>query len=186
MPIVLSAVAVFIASSIIWMATPIHKADFKAPPDEAGLMAYLQQNPHAPGVYYVPWCQGQNMKDPAFLERFNRGPWALLTVMSGKPSMGRCLTLWMLNLLVVSILIGVAARWTIPHGPNSPSNQILFYGLAAIALLPYVGMAAQNTIWLGQSWRHAVVKVFDGVVYAAITAGIFLWLWPRTFVPLAG
>lgn len=34
LPIVVSAVIVFVASSIICMMTPLHKADYSVPPDQ--------------------------------------------------------------------------------------------------------------------------------------------------------
>ena len=51
LPIVLSAVFVFLASSIIWMALPYHKADIKVLPDEKALTEPLAKLNLPPGTY---------------------------------------------------------------------------------------------------------------------------------------
>ena len=50
-------------------------------------------------------------------------------------------------------------------------NELSFAGYS-LALL-------QNSIWLGRSWSTTLKSVFDGLVYALITAGTFGWLWPK-------
>jgi hypothetical protein len=32
---------------------------------------------------------------------------------------------------------------------------------------------------MGMPWSHVPGRVFDGVVYALLTAGVFGWLWPH-------
>src|SRR5262245_41049002 len=110
LPILVAAVGCFVASSIIWMASPLHKHDYKDPGDKEGpLMDLLRTRGFGPGVYMVPWCGGQNKPSPEVLEKMKAGPWAMLTVMPGQPNMGKMLGLWMLNLLVVSALVGYIA-----------------------------------------------------------------------------
>ena len=53
-PIALSAVLVFIASSIIHMATPLHKNDLKRLPNEDGVMNALRPFNLPPGDYGLP------------------------------------------------------------------------------------------------------------------------------------
>ena len=54
LPIVLSAVFVFVASSIIHMFTPFHKGDLKRVPNEDGVMSALRNFNLAPGDYAMP------------------------------------------------------------------------------------------------------------------------------------
>ncbi|MCH7490780.1 MAG: hypothetical protein IID05_08795, partial [Gemmatimonadetes bacterium] len=42
------------------------------------------------------------------------------------------------------------------------------YGLALL----------QGSIWFGRKWGATLRSVFDGLVYALVTAGMFGWLWP--------
>jgi hypothetical protein len=36
----------------------------------------------------------------------------------------------------------------------------------------------QRSIWYSQSWSTTLKSMFDGLVYALLTAGVFGWLWP--------
>jgi hypothetical protein len=36
----------------------------------------------------------------------------------------------------------------------------------------------QRSIWYKASWSATLKSMFDGLVYAALTAGAFGWLWP--------
>ncbi len=88
-PIALSAVFVFIASSIIHMATPWHKGDLKKVPERRGVMNALRPFNLPPGDYGMP--KPGSMKDmgsPEFLAKFKAGPVAFMTVRpSGEMSM---------------------------------------------------------------------------------------------------
>ena len=80
LPILLSAVFVFIASFIIHMVIPIHKSDYKGVPDEARLAEAVRAQNLAPGEYYFPWCASmKEMKSPNFVDRHTRGPVGMLT-----------------------------------------------------------------------------------------------------------
>ena len=54
LPILLSAVVVFVASSIIHMVLPYHRSDFKKLPDEEGVMGALRKSAVPPGDYVFP------------------------------------------------------------------------------------------------------------------------------------
>ena len=56
LPILLSAVFVFLASSIIHMLLPIHKGDYKPLPGEADVMAAMRGQQLQPGDYMFPHC----------------------------------------------------------------------------------------------------------------------------------
>ncbi len=80
-PIALSAVFVFIASSIIHMATPWHKGDLKKLPDEDGVMNALRPFNLPPGNYGFPRPGSMaDMKSPAFIEKHKAGPVGFMTI----------------------------------------------------------------------------------------------------------
>ena len=56
LPILLAAVLVFVASSIIHMALKYHSTDFKKLPDEDGVMDALRPFAIPPGDYVVPFA----------------------------------------------------------------------------------------------------------------------------------
>jgi hypothetical protein len=176
LPIVVSAVIVFIASSIIWMATPLHKHDYKNPGDKEGpILDLLRGAGMSPGMYYVPWCQGKNPKDPDVQARMKAGPWAMLTVMPEAPNMGKMLGLWFLHLLITSFLVAYVASHALPAGAQYLK---VFQIVGATALIAHAGYALPLSIWHANPWSQLPSRLVDGVVYALLTAGTFGWLWP--------
>ncbi len=182
LPILVSAALVFIASSIIWMALPIHRHDYKNPGDkEETILGMLRSGSFAPGVYYVPWCRGKE-KDPAVMQKMKTGPWALLTVMPSGPNMGKMLGLWFLHLVLVGVVVAyVAAHANMP--PN-PRYFDVFQLAGATALLAHAGYALPMAIWHGMPWSQVPGRFFDGLVYSLLTAGSFAGLWPGS--PVVG
>ncbi|HEX7894581.1 MAG TPA: hypothetical protein VF447_10345 [Terriglobales bacterium] len=74
-PILLSAVIVFVASSILHMLIPIHKGDYRQLPDEEKVTDALRAAGVTPGrMYTFPFCTHRDMKSPAVIEKFKRGP----------------------------------------------------------------------------------------------------------------
>ncbi len=98
LPILLSAVAVFIVSSVIHMFLGYHTADYKSLAAEDEFMAAVRKLDIPPGDYMVP-CPTSHaaFKDPAFLEKFKAGPRAMMTVLPGGPiTMAPQLVQWFL------------------------------------------------------------------------------------------
>ncbi len=178
LPIILTAVGVFIASSIIWMATPLHKKDYTPPPDEADIVAALKKHGFKPGMYYIPWCAG-NMKDPGNQQRMKDGPWAMLMVPNGPPSFGRSLVLWFVVNLFIAAGVAYVAAAAVPMGENAPDYLSVFRVVGGAAFLAHVATCAHDMIWRFEPGRVMVAKCIDGVIYALLTAGMFAWLWPR-------
>ena len=89
LPILLSAVAVFIISSIIHMVLGYHANDFKGLPMEKQIMEDLGKHNLHPGNYHFPHASSmKEMNSPEFQEKYKKGPVGILTVMkSGTPSM---------------------------------------------------------------------------------------------------
>ena len=87
LPILVSTVLVFVASNLVWMVLPHHKSDARRLPDEAAAVDVLGKQGLKPGLYRFPWSNSMaEMKDPAFVEKLNQGPVALLTVIPAAPS----------------------------------------------------------------------------------------------------
>ena len=89
-PIALSAVFVFIASSIIHMATPWHKNDLMTLPNEDGVMKALRPFNLPPGNYGFPRPGSMaDMKSPSFMEKIKAGPVGFMTIRAGLGSVAR-------------------------------------------------------------------------------------------------
>src|ERR1700693_5584023 len=106
LPILLSSVIVFVASSIIHMVLPWHKSDYLKLPDEDRVREALRALAMPPGDYFIPRpASTRELKSPEFIEKMNRGPVMVLTVMPNGPiSMGRNLVLWFVYCVVVGLL----------------------------------------------------------------------------------
>jgi hypothetical protein len=177
LPIVLSAVFVFIVSSIIHMFLTYHQNDFDKLPAEDDVMDALRKFNIPPGDYVMPRpANAQERKTPEFTEKMNRGPIAFLTVYpSGPPSMGQSLVLWFVYSIVVSIFAGyLASRAVAPGG----DYLAVFRFAGATAFAGYGLALLQNSIWYKRKWSATLKSVFDSLIYALVTAGTFGWLWP--------
>jgi len=178
LPILLSAVIVFVASSIIHMALPIHKNDYRKLPDEDKVADALRSAGVTPGrMYILPHCDHKNMKSPEVVEKFKRGPVGLITIRpSGTPAMGPFLVQWFLYSIVVGIFAACVAA-----GTQSPGTEYkrIFHIVGIVAFAGYSLALIQNAIWKGETWGVTFKHVLDGFIYALLTAGTFGWLWPK-------
>ena len=176
-PILLSAVIVFVVSSIIHMVLPYHRTDFRRIPDEDQVMEALRKFGIAPGDYVIP-CAGSSkeMKTPEFIEKTTKGPVAFMTVMpSGPPSMGKSLVQWFLY----CVLVGAFAAYVAGRALGPDAQYLAVFRFAgSTALAGYALALLQNSIWYKRAWSATLKSTFDGVVYALLTAGTFGWLWP--------
>ena len=178
LPTVLSAVAVFILSSIIHMVVPWHKNDYAKFPDEAGVLDALRGFSLAPGEYMAPRPTSRGeMSSPEFAEKVKRGPLVILNIQSGDSvSMGRPLILWLVYVLVVSALAGHVAFGT---NADNPVPRYIFHTVALTSFLAYAAGLWQQTIWFRKPALTSFKSTFDGLIYAVTTGLIFMYFWPK-------
>ena len=108
LPILVSAVFVFIASSLLHMVIPIHKGDYKKLPGEADLLAAMRGQNVQPGSYMFP-CAGsmKEMGTPEHMEKMNQGPVGYMTVIPNGPyAMGKSLGVWFAYSLLIGVFVG--------------------------------------------------------------------------------
>ena len=178
LPILLSAVIVFVASSIIHMVLPFHRKDYKPVPSEDGVMEALRRFSIPPGDYLMPCPTGPSaMKEPAFLEKRAKGPVLMMTVMpSGPVNMGTPLAQWFVYCVVVGLFAGYVAGAALPAGAPYLS---VFRFVGTVAFVGYSMAVWQNSIWYKRAWGITLRVTIDGLIYGLLTAGTFGWLWPR-------
>lgn len=179
LPILLSSVFVFVASSIIHMALPWwHKGDYATLPREDKVMEALRPLAPPPGDYMVPQPSSfAEMRTPAFLEKLKQGPVMVLTVLpNGMMNMGKSMALWFLYLLAVAVLSGYVTCHALPIGARYTA---VFRIVGVTSFLGYSAALWQMTIWYRRSLGATLRATLDGVIYAGLTAGTFGWLWPR-------
>jgi hypothetical protein len=177
LPILLSAVIVFIASSIMHMLLPYHRSDYRQLPDEDKLLAVLRGAGLNRGLYIFPFCTHKEMKSPAVVEKYKQGPVGMLTVFpSGPPVMPKFLGMWFVYCLVIGFFVAYLTGRTVRPGAD---YLAVFRVVGTAAFFAYGLGHLSNGIWKGQPWGMTIKEVFDGLVYASLTAGTFGWLWPR-------
>lgn len=177
LPILLSAVAVFFLSSVIHMFLGYHNSDFKKLPAEDEVMDSLRKSNIPPGDYVMPHSSNEKERNsPEFKEKLKKGPVAFITVFpSGEISMGQSLSLWFLYCVIVSIIAAYLAGSALTPGADYLS---VFRFAGTTAFVGYSVALMQNSIWFRKSWSATFKSMFDGLIYALFTAGIFGWLWP--------
>ncbi len=72
LPNLLSAIIVFVASSIIHMVLPYHRSDYQRLPEEDKFLAALRAAGLKRGLYIFPFCTHKEMKSPALMENTSR------------------------------------------------------------------------------------------------------------------
>jgi hypothetical protein len=177
LPILLSAVLVFVASSVLHMALPWHKNDFLPLPREADFRAVVGPLSLPPGDYLVPRAMNmEEMKSPEFAEKLNQGPVVLMTVLpSGPFNMGRNLGLWFLYCAVMSVFAAYIASRALAPGADYLE---VFRFAGATAFIGYSAALWQHVIWYQRSWATTLRSTVDGLIYGLLTAGVMGWLWP--------
>ena len=125
LPILLASVIVFVASSIINMAPLWHRSDYPRLAKEDAVIAALRPLDLPPGDYMVPKASSmKEMGTPEFMEKMNKGPVLVLTVMpNGQWSMAQNLVLWFVYCIVVSIFAAYVAGRLCRLGPTTSRSS---------------------------------------------------------------
>ena len=105
LPILVSAIGVFFASSLIHMVIKWHNSDYRKLANEDDVRATLGRGNPSPGQYVVPHCMDmKQMQSPEMQKKFIEGPVGFVIIRpSGLPRMGGHLLKWfLLNLLIAA------------------------------------------------------------------------------------
>ncbi|MGH8134957.1 MAG: hypothetical protein ACRER4_01320 [Steroidobacteraceae bacterium] len=177
LPIIVAAVIVFIASSIIHMAPLWHRSENPKVPNEDRVQDALRPFAIPPGDYMLPRCKDmKDMKSPDFAEKLKRGPVMFMTVMpSGPHPMGKYLAQWFVYVVVVGIFAAYVTGLTLAPGAE---YRTVFRIAGATAFIGYAVALWQMSIWYHRAWSTTLKATLDGLIYALLTGGAFGWLWP--------
>jgi hypothetical protein len=177
LPILLSAVLVFIASSIIHMLTPWHKNDVRAVPGEDQVRAALRPFNLPPGDYVIPKAGSmKEMGTPEYQAKLNEGPVAMITVWPNGPmAMGGQLVQWFVYCVIVGLFAAYVASRTLPADETYLS---VFRITGTVAFAGYGLALIQQAIWYRRNPAATMRSLVDALLYALLTAGVFGWRWP--------
>ena len=177
LPIVVSGLAVFVMSALVWTALPHHRKEFGAlNNDDAVLNAVRGGNP-APGLYMTPhFKSAEERNSDAGKAKLQAGSMAFITVMpGGNRSMGPMMAQSLVVNLVVAMFVGYLAFHTVPAG----AQYLQVFRVAGTATFMAYGLAhLPDSVWFGRPWSSYFLGAFDALLYALIAGGIFGWLWP--------
>jgi hypothetical protein len=177
LPIIVSAVIVFILSALAWTVMPHHKKDFTGLPNADAVQALMRQHPPKPGQYSVPWvAEMRGLEDPKIREQIEVGPRAYITIVpNGMPSMVPMMAQSFVFYLIVSTLVG-HLTW---HAVEPGADYMHVFRIAGLtAAMSYILATVPDSIWFGRPWGNFVRQAIDGLVFGLATAGVFGWLWP--------
>ncbi|HET8551499.1 MAG TPA: hypothetical protein VFM97_03355 [Gammaproteobacteria bacterium] len=177
LPTLLSAIGVFIASSILHMALKFwHRSDYKELSNESEVAASLRKGGAKAGLYAIPYCRLEDMKKLETKVKFKDGPVGLLVLRRPGPmNMGPSLIQWFVYCLIVSVFCAYVASSTLVIG--APLIQV-FRVVGTIGFMAYAFAAIPAGIWIGQPWKIVAKEVIDGLIYGLVTGALFGWLWP--------
>jgi hypothetical protein len=176
MPILLSAVFVFIVSSIIHMVLGYHASDYNQVPDEDRVMDTLRGLNIPPGDYAVPKAQSmKDMNSESFKAKMARGPVLMMHVRKPGIGMGSSLTQWFLYCVVVSIF----TAYIVFHTMAPDAEYLTVHRIAGCAAFMGYGLGIiQDAIWHSKGWSATWKSIFDALIFGFVTGGTFGWLWP--------
>lgn len=178
LPLVLSAVGVFIVSAVLHMVLKYHQADYRKIPNQDLVLAELGKANVPPGLYQFPnFGSMKECNTPEAKARFRSGPNGILTVMpAGEMSMGKYLGMWFVFCLLVSLFTAYLTGHTVATG----TDYLAVFRVAGTAAFMAYGLGHfVQSVWHGAPWANTLRAMADGLLYACVTAGFFGWLWPK-------
>ncbi|MGS2721484.1 hypothetical protein [Paraglaciecola aestuariivivens] len=177
LPILLSGMFAWLASSVIHMVLKYHSYDYKKLENEDQVLAALGQNQPAPGIYTMPHCSDmKEMGDEALQKKFNDGPVAMISVLeNGMPPMGKLLGLQFLYFVLGSALVAYMATLALPVGAEF--QQVMVFA-AKLGFLAFGFATIPYSIWYGHPWAVTGRFLIDALIYALVIAATLAWLWP--------
>lgn len=177
LPILVSAVLAFVASSILHLVLKYHSTDYRKLPDEEVVVEAMRRANVPRGAYMFPAPDDpKDFATPEMRAKFEKGPVGILLVRSsGPPAMGKYMVQWFLFCLLVSVFSGYVAAHALGAGTEYLE---VFRIVGTVAFMGYAFGDLVDTIWKSQQWSTTLKNLFDGLVYALLTAGVFGWLWP--------
>jgi len=177
LPVLLSAVIVFVAAFLVWTVLPHHKSDWVPIPDEDRILDAIRAHGLPRGQYTFPRAMTpEGHKDPDAETKLKEGPVGFMVIKEpGPPNMGKQLTQYFLFTLGVSFMVAYVGYAAIDAGAE---YLHVFRVLGTTAALAYAAAEIPHAIWFGHTWSSVWKSVIDGIVFGLLTGGVFGWLWP--------
>ncbi|NIR43364.1 MAG: hypothetical protein GWN99_05440 [Gemmatimonadetes bacterium] len=175
LPILLSALIVFVAAFVAWTVLPHHRSDWVGIPNDELLLNAIRSLNLGRGQYVFPYAATpEGRKQEGAEEKIKQGPMGMLIV-SEPPNMTKSLIQYFIFCLGVSFMVGYVGYAAIDAGAE---YLHVFRVLGTVAFLAYGAAEIPGAIWLGRTWSSVWKSVIDALVFGLLTGGVFGWLWP--------
>ena len=175
LPILLSAVVVFVISSLVHMVFKWHASNYQGFANEDAVRDVLRAGRPLPGKnYIVPYCADmKDMATEAMKKKYAEGPTAVIVFgPTGQPNMVKHLGLWFVLCVVVSALAAFLTAKA--YGLGVPAQGAAKMA-GAIAFIAYGIGCIPESIWMYRSWKSTATYLLDAALYALGTAAVFYW-----------
>lgn len=178
LPILLSAVVVFVISSLVHMVIKWHAPDYRRLANEDAVRDAIRAGNPTPGHYMMPYCGDmKEMGSEAIMKKYREGPVGhILLAPNGPPNMGKMLGLWFLWALIVSVVGAFLATQLFGLDPARARAAAKLVG--ALTFIAHGFGTVIESIWMARSWSSSVKYLLDAALYAVGSGFVFFWLWP--------
>lgn len=177
LPILVTGIGVFVASSLVHMVFKYHNSEYRGLNNDDSIRDVVRSANLTPGLYVTPKCNDmKEMSSETMIKKYQEGPVAFITIMpNGAPNMGKSLGLWFVWTLVVASFASLVALHTIPLNGNP---HMAAHVIALISFVMYGAGSVQDFIWMGKPFSSMMKYLLDALIYSVVTALSFMWLWP--------
>lgn len=178
LPILLSAVVVFVISSLIHMAIKWHAPDYRGFANEDAVRDAIRAGNPSPGRYVVPYCADmKQMGGEVMQTKYRDGPVGhIMLAPTGVPNMGKYLGLWFLWSLAVAVVAAFLAAQLFGLDPARARAAAKLVG--AVTFIAHGFGTVQESIWMARPWSSSVKYLLDAALYGLGSGLVFFWLWP--------
>jgi hypothetical protein len=175
LPILVAAIVVQIASTIIHMALPFwHNADYGKVDDDRPFVEGSRSL--KAGMYMFPRMEWKTMTEEQKAE-WAKGPSGIMYIRNPAAfSFGKTIFLYFLYCLVSAVFVAYVTGQTLPAG--TPYLRVFQVAGAVGTIFWAFGNNISDAIWYGKPWTSAMKYAVDGLIYGCLMGGVFGWLWP--------
>ncbi|MDP1581147.1 MAG: hypothetical protein Q8M02_12780 [Candidatus Didemnitutus sp.] len=178
LPILLSAVVVFVISSLIHMVFKWHAPEYRQLANEDAVRDAIRAGNPTPGQYAIPHCADMKaMGSEPMMKKYQEGPVGfLLLAPNGPCNIGKSLLQWFLMGLGVTVIGAFLATQLFGLDPARAMTAAKLIG--AVSFLSFGMGTLCESIWMARPWTSSAKFLLDAALYACGTAAVFYWLWP--------
>lgn len=178
--IIVSSIAIWLASSLLWAVLPWHRKDYSKLINQTDVQDALGKTMPTPGLYSIPFMSTiKEMEHAEIKTMIDKGPLALITILPADTfNMGKRLSLWFLLNLAIASIIAILIEITTLGIPVDDHRHfgVVIHIAGLVTLLTYGGAYITEGIWFSRTWKVVAKYLVDALIYAVITTICFVYL----------